>query len=253
MSDSPADNPVPPPGGPVRLNGWKDIASHLDRGVRTVQRWEKEFGLPVRRLGPGRGEGVFAFRHEIDEWQATAQAARARWDSLSPTIDSGGEPADPGAPAGSAEASGRSASGFSITAAGDGPPGSDRWQPPSEDRHRRAGGGDGAGCGLGRLVNVAVPFDVQRRAASGGRRGRRARFLARRRQTRWSCSTRPGAHAGRTNCRRTVDAGFYARQAQVLGATGGVGDIDGDGRREVWFVVVPAGQDATHAKLHLFN
>ncbi len=30
-----------------RLNGWKEIAAHFGKGVRTVQRWEKALGLPV--------------------------------------------------------------------------------------------------------------------------------------------------------------------------------------------------------------
>ena len=29
------------------LNGWKEIANYLGKGVRTVQRYEREFGLPV--------------------------------------------------------------------------------------------------------------------------------------------------------------------------------------------------------------
>lgn len=54
--------------GRGRLNGWKEIADHLDKGVRTAQRWEMELGLPVHRL-PGRGrEIIFAFRIEIDQW-----------------------------------------------------------------------------------------------------------------------------------------------------------------------------------------
>jgi len=31
------------------LSGWKEIACHLGRGVRTVQRYERELGLPIRR------------------------------------------------------------------------------------------------------------------------------------------------------------------------------------------------------------
>ena len=47
---------------PDRLNGWKEIAGFLGKGVRTVQRWERELGLPVHRLGREGGEIVFAFR-----------------------------------------------------------------------------------------------------------------------------------------------------------------------------------------------
>ena len=52
-----------------RLDSWKEIAAYLDRALRTVQRWEKEHGLPVHRHGNGSQSGsVFAFRSEIDSW-----------------------------------------------------------------------------------------------------------------------------------------------------------------------------------------
>lgn len=50
-----------------RLDSWKEIAAFLGRTVRTVQRWEKTAGLPVRRGGPGRGT-VVASRADISEW-----------------------------------------------------------------------------------------------------------------------------------------------------------------------------------------
>ena len=55
------------------LNSWKEIARYLDRGVRTVQRWEAELNLPVRRPRKGRSP-VIALRSEIDLWlKATVQ------------------------------------------------------------------------------------------------------------------------------------------------------------------------------------
>ncbi len=53
-----------------RLETWGEIAAYLGREIRTVQRWEKSMGLPVRRLGtgPDKQSRVFAFRHEIDAW-----------------------------------------------------------------------------------------------------------------------------------------------------------------------------------------
>ena len=33
-----------------RLDSWKEIAAYLGRGIRTVQRWEREEGLPVHRI-----------------------------------------------------------------------------------------------------------------------------------------------------------------------------------------------------------
>lgn len=66
------------PAGPIQLNGWKEIAAYLGRSVRTVQRWEKDFGLPVRRFGLSKPESVFAVPREIDAWLETAQGIRAR-------------------------------------------------------------------------------------------------------------------------------------------------------------------------------
>jgi len=71
------DSEVPQnPVDPDRLNGWKEIASFLGKGVRTVQRWERELGLPVHRLGREGGEIVFAFRREIADWSLAQDAAR---------------------------------------------------------------------------------------------------------------------------------------------------------------------------------
>jgi hypothetical protein len=53
---------------PQFLTGWKEIANHLGKGVRTVQRYERELGLPVRRpAGKDRGS-VVAVAAEIDGW-----------------------------------------------------------------------------------------------------------------------------------------------------------------------------------------
>jgi hypothetical protein len=49
------------------LTSWKEIAAHLHRGVRTVQRWESETGLPVRRPSPGR-HIVLAIPSELNDW-----------------------------------------------------------------------------------------------------------------------------------------------------------------------------------------
>src|SRR6185295_9998432 len=55
---------------PERLESWKEIAAHLGRRVRTVQRWEKEEGLPVHRLAHRRRGTVYAWSHELDAWRA---------------------------------------------------------------------------------------------------------------------------------------------------------------------------------------
>ncbi len=64
-------SPVRPPNN--RLNGWKEIAAHFGRGVRTVQRWEKALGMPVYRIGTGRGENVHAYTAELDAWLVTVR------------------------------------------------------------------------------------------------------------------------------------------------------------------------------------
>jgi len=51
-----------------RLDGWKRIAAHLNRDVRTLRRWENSEGLPVRRLMHDKQATVFAYRSELDAW-----------------------------------------------------------------------------------------------------------------------------------------------------------------------------------------
>lgn len=82
------------PPGPSRLNGWKEIASYFGKGVRTVQRWEAESGLPVHRLGSGRSEAVYAFVDELERWRLTAEARRAEVRSAASPHENGD--AEPG-------------------------------------------------------------------------------------------------------------------------------------------------------------
>ena len=50
------------------MDSWKEIAAYLKRGPRTVQRWEREEGLPVRRLQHGKLGSAYAFKSELDGW-----------------------------------------------------------------------------------------------------------------------------------------------------------------------------------------
>lgn len=54
------------------LNSWKEIAVYLNRGVRTVQRWEADLGLPVRRPRGKRHSSVIATRADLDAWLASS-------------------------------------------------------------------------------------------------------------------------------------------------------------------------------------
>lgn len=51
-----------------QLDGWKEIACHLKRSVRSVQRWERNEKLPVRRHEHAHGVSVYAFSHELEAW-----------------------------------------------------------------------------------------------------------------------------------------------------------------------------------------
>src|SRR6185312_11295050 len=50
------------------LTSWKEIATYLGRTPRTVQRWEKEFKLPVHRPPHKQSRLVIADTDELDNW-----------------------------------------------------------------------------------------------------------------------------------------------------------------------------------------
>ena len=50
------------------LTGWKEIARYLGMGVRTVQRYERDLGLPTRRIRGQRGGSVLATKSDLDFW-----------------------------------------------------------------------------------------------------------------------------------------------------------------------------------------
>jgi tetratricopeptide (TPR) repeat protein len=75
------------------LEGWKAIAEYLRVTERTVQRWEKNRGLPVRRFKGDSSEEqsrVFAQKSEIDAWW--------KQNTLDPPIDSETDEPDPPPP-----------------------------------------------------------------------------------------------------------------------------------------------------------
>ena len=55
---------------PEFLSGWKEIAAYLGKGVRTVQRYERHMGLPVRRPARKARGSVLAARAELDKWMS---------------------------------------------------------------------------------------------------------------------------------------------------------------------------------------
>jgi len=50
------------------LSGWKEIAKYMGKGVRTIQRYERYMGLPVRRPAGKASGSVVAVRAELDGW-----------------------------------------------------------------------------------------------------------------------------------------------------------------------------------------
>lgn len=58
------------------LDGWKEIAFFLNRGIRTVQRWERAEGLPIHRHHHSKRGTVWAHATEIRAW-VTARESRS--------------------------------------------------------------------------------------------------------------------------------------------------------------------------------
>ena len=53
------------------LISWKEIAAYLGVDVRTCQRWEREFGLPILRLNQASKSRVCAQKSDLDVWKQT--------------------------------------------------------------------------------------------------------------------------------------------------------------------------------------
>jgi hypothetical protein len=71
------------------LMSWKAIAAFFNRDVRTLQRWEREQGLPVHRHQHNRQSSVYAYRAELEAWwsqhqsleEAPVPARRILWEA----------------------------------------------------------------------------------------------------------------------------------------------------------------------------
>lgn len=74
------------------LNGWKEIGGYVCRDRRTVERWEKRRGLPVRRM-PGAGRAtVYALTSELDEWLEKSNIDRVKPDAQGLAADDASQP-----------------------------------------------------------------------------------------------------------------------------------------------------------------
>jgi Tol biopolymer transport system component len=72
-----------------RLDSWKEIAAYLGRSVRTVQRWEREEGLPVHRHLHDKRGSIYARKEEVAAW----------WESRRLTLGATSTPTPVEAPA----------------------------------------------------------------------------------------------------------------------------------------------------------
>lgn len=103
------------------LSGWKDIASYLGKSVRSAQRWEADYGLPVHRITtPDGGQVIYASRREIETWRRDLdvrrlESGRALAEAADDEAGSNGAQPTPGA-----DDEGEPALPASSTAAADG-------------------------------------------------------------------------------------------------------------------------------------
>ena len=51
------------------LASWKEIGAYLGVDERTCQRWEKKYGLPVRRMEDTPRSRVSADKEDLDRWR----------------------------------------------------------------------------------------------------------------------------------------------------------------------------------------
>jgi hypothetical protein len=96
------------------LRGWKAIADYFGTSDRTVQRWERDLALPVRRRGNAKGSAVVASRLELDEWRSSPAGRQAEGEHL----DDAGPPRLPSVSEIAADAHERGAGSVGVVPAG---------------------------------------------------------------------------------------------------------------------------------------
>lgn len=69
MAEPTLDKSVSETPSESRLDSWKEIALYLHRDVTTVQRWEKQEGMPVHRHLHHKRGSVYALSSELDGWR----------------------------------------------------------------------------------------------------------------------------------------------------------------------------------------
>ena len=75
------------------FTSWKEIASFFGKGVRTVQRWERKFGLPISRPTAAKNV-VLATESELREWIRKSSSQLANDDGSDVVVHDGDGSAD---------------------------------------------------------------------------------------------------------------------------------------------------------------
>jgi len=76
-----------------RLDSWKEIGAYFGRDERTVKRWEKVRGLPIRRL-PGARGGVYAFTDDLERWMEERHSGNPKPSAKAPPTSEADPPHD---------------------------------------------------------------------------------------------------------------------------------------------------------------
>lgn len=74
-TDPEVASPARAGGAGRRLDSWKEIADYLRRGLTTVQRWERQEGLPIHSHVHTSGGSVFAYTEDLERWLAGREPA----------------------------------------------------------------------------------------------------------------------------------------------------------------------------------
>lgn len=74
----------------TRLEGWKTIATFLDKAERTVKRWEVDRGLPIHRVPGGGRAVVYCIVAELEAW---LESNRTYDESPNTSLETAADPA----------------------------------------------------------------------------------------------------------------------------------------------------------------
>ena len=224
---------VSEPGGGFSLSSWKEIAHYLKIDVRTCQRWEQSFGLPVHRIQNSLRSRVVAYPAEIEAWREKAVHVKDR--------TANGDPVNNGNGAGPATNGLKNSNGHHQAAAS-----RQRFKPKY-------------------FAFLAIPiitaaaalalFPLDRNPADFHIKGSSLIVLNKSGRKLWVFETKLAKHRDESFYRRRFpDKNYVADKEGVMAQFSYVyfRDLDGDGRNEVLFAPQTK-DDLQVGKLYLFD